>query len=262
MHRHTLVAAAGLLLLTSPLAGQTPPLFATEREPRTVPNAILSITPYFGLRSPLVSDRQATVVLPGRHPIAVDLTGERRGGGIAGAEAELRFGPIGFVASLAASNPDPILVTSETPTGAISQVSTDGASVFFARAAISYRFAEPADEDAMRKYRPAAYIAIGPAIVREDYSGDGLLSLGDDDDDIVDNWALAISLKGIQPLGTRHVALHFGLEDYVTFWNTHDAEQRRLERFLDLQPGTVLDANFDYDETHILIVHIGLSFRL
>jgi hypothetical protein len=201
-------------------------------------------------------------VLPGLRPLAVDLTGERRGGGIGGAEAELRlFGPIGVVASLAASNPDQILVTSQTSTGAIAQVSTDGASVFFARAAISYRFAEPRD-DGMRKYRPAAFIAIGPAIVREDYSGDGLLSLGDDDDDIVDNWALAISLKGIQPLGTPRVALHFGLEDYVTFWNTRDAEQRRLERFLDLQPGTVLNANFDYDETHILLVHIGLSFRL
>jgi hypothetical protein len=262
MHRHTLVAAAGLLLLSSPLAGQTPPLFGSEREPPTVHNAVLSITPYFGLRSPLVSDRQATVVLPGRHPIAVDLTGERRGGGIAGAEAELRFGPIGFVASLAASNPDHVLVTSETPSGAISQVSTDGASVYLARAAISYRFAEPHDEDGMRKYRPAAYIAVGPAIVREDYSGDGLLSLGDDDDDIVDNWALAVSLKGIQPLGSRHVALHFGIEDYITFWNTDDAERARLERFLDLQPGTVLDANFNYDETHIFLVHIGLSFRL
>lgn len=262
MHRHTLAAAAGLLLLSSPLAGQTPPLFSANREPEVVPNAVLSITPYFGLRSPLVSDRQATVVLPGRNPIAVDLTGERRGGGIAGAEAELRFGPIGFVASLAASNPDHVLVTSETPSGAISQVTTDGASVYFARAAISYRFAEPSDEDGMRRYRPAAFIAIGPAVVREDYSGDGLLSLGDDDDDIVDNWALAISLKGIQPLGSRHVALHFGIEDYVTFWNTDDAEQRRLERFLDLQPGTVLNANFDYDETHIFLVHLGLSFRL
>src|SRR5690606_15457963 len=115
-------------------------------------------------------------------PIAVDLTGERRGGGIAGAEAELRlFGPVGVVASVAASNPDQVLVTSETPSGAISQVSTDGASVFFARAGISYRFAEPEDKDGMRRYRPAAYIAIGPAIVREDYGGDGLLSLGDDD---------------------------------------------------------------------------------
>jgi hypothetical protein len=260
MHRLSVAAAATLLLATSPLAAQTPPLYSPDRAPRPVPNAFITITPYMGLRSPLVSDRQATVVLPGVIPMAFDLQAERRGGGIAGAEAELRFGAVGLVASLAVTNPDDILVTTETESGLISQTTVDGASVYFARAGISYRFPEPRDEDGLRKYRPAAFISIGPAIVREDY-GDGMFAL-DDDDDTVDNWALAISIKGVQTLGTDRLAVHFGLDDYITYWDPDDAEQRRLERFLNLQPGTVLGSDFDYDETHILLVHIGLSFRL
>lgn len=262
MHRHRLAVAAGLLLaLPLTAAAQPDPYYASDRTPAPVPNALFTVTPYFGLRSPLVSQRRATVVLPGLVPVVVDLSGERVGGGIAGAEAELRlFGPIGIVGSFAASNPDGILVTTQTESGALSQVEVDGASVYFARAALSYRFPEPDDPDGLRKYRPAAYIAVGPALVREEY-GEGVLSLGDSGDR-VDNWALAISLKGVQPLGTPRIALHLGLEDYVTFWNPDDDERRRIEQFLSLQPGTVLNADFDYDETHIIMVHLGISFRL
>jgi hypothetical protein len=259
MHRRTVVAAALLLSAAPPLAAQTSPLHESD-EPRTVPNAILAITPYFGLRSPLLSDRRTTVVVPGDFPRAFDLRGEHTGGGIAGAEAELRFGAVGIVGALAVSNPDKFLITSETPQGAIAQMHAEGPSVYFARAGISYRFPDPGDEDGMRKYRPAAYITIGPAVLREDYS-DGALSLPDEDDTI-DNWALAVSLKGVQTLGTNRLAVSFGIDDYVTFWDQDDAERRRLERFLNLAPGTVVDAAFDYDETHIIMVHLGLSFRL
>jgi hypothetical protein len=260
MHRRTVVAAALLLSAAPPLAAQTPPLYESD-DPRPVPNAFLTITPYVGLRSPLLSDRTTTIVLPGAIPRMFELQSERRGGGIAGAEAELRFGSVGLVGSLAVSNPDQFLVTSQTDQGTITQTHADGPHVYFARAGISYRFADPGDEDGMRKYRPAAYIAIGPAVVRQDFDG-GVLDLADEDN-TVDSWALAISLKGVQTLGTDRLAVHFGIDDYVTFWDEDDAQQqRRLERFLDLRPGTVLDANFDYDETHVIMVHLGLSFRL
>lgn len=261
MHRLTLVAAATLLCSSAPLAAQTPPLYQIDREPRAVPNAFFTLTPYVGLRSPLLSDRTTTIVLPGAIPRAFELQSERRGGGIAGAEAELRFGAVGLVGAVAVSNPDQFLVTSQTSNGTIAQTRADGPSVYFARAGVSYRFTDPGDEEGMRRYRPAAYISVGPAVVRQDYDG-GVLSL-DDDDDTIDSWALAISLKGVQTLGTDRLAVHFGLDDFVTFWDQNDArQQRRLEQFLDVRPGTVLDANFDYDETHILLVHIGLSFRL
>jgi hypothetical protein len=259
MHRLTVVAAATLLVSTSPLSAQTPPLYESD-EPRTVPNAVLAITPYFGLRSPLLSDQRTTVVVPGDFPRAFDLQGQHAGGGIAGAEAELRFGAVGIVGSLAVSNPDKFLITSQTPQGAIAQMHADGPSVYFARAGISYRFPDPGSEDGMRKYRPAAFITIGPAVLREDYR-DGPLALPNADNTI-DNWALAISLKGVQTLGTNRLAVHFGIDDYVTFWDQDDAERQRLERFLNLAPGTVIDAAFDYDETHIILVHLGLSLRL
>lgn len=260
MHRLTVVAAATLLASASPLSAQTSPLY-DDPEPRSVPNAFFTLTPYVGLRSPLLSDRTTTIVLPGAIPRAFELQSERRGGGIAGAEAELRFGAVGLMGSLAVSNPDQFLVTTETPQGAITRTQAEGPSVYFARAGVSYRFADPGDEDGMRKYRPAAYIALGPAVVRQDFDGTALSVPGEDD--TIDSWALAISLKGVQTLGTNRLAVHFGIDDYVTFWDQDDSrQQRRLERFLDLRPGTVLDANFDYDETHVILVHLGLSFRL
>jgi hypothetical protein len=237
--------------------GALPASGAAQRS-QPLPQSRLSITPFVGGRSSFVDNRQVTLVLPGLVPLVVSFQG-RGGGGTAGAEMDFRlFGPVGISGAFAITNPDDLLVIAQAREGAITQFEVDGPRVWFARAGISYRLPEPPPQT--RDFHPAAYISVGPALVRQDYGG-GTFDLPGSDNH-VDSWAVNIAVKAVQRLGSPHLALHLGVEDYVTFWNPDDLEQRRIERFLALQPGTVLNADFDYDRSHIFLFHVGLAFRL
>lgn len=244
-----ILALAGLGIL---------PASGTAQRSQPLPQSRLNITPFVGGRSPFVDNRQATLILPGLVPLVISFQGQG-GGGVAGAEMDLRlFGPVGVAGAFAFTNPDDLLVITQASEQALAQFEVDGPRVWFARAGISYRLPEP--PPATRGHHPAAYISVGPALVRQDYRG-SVFALPEGDNQ-VDSWAVNIAFKAAQRLGSPHVALHLGVEDYVTFWNPDELERRRIERFLDLQPGTVLNADFDYDRTHVVLLHIGLAFRL
>lgn len=250
---------AGFLLLATPVASDAQ-LFPDEDHILSVSRARLSVTPFLGVRAPLVSNRRAAVVVTGRaHPTVVVFDAQQDGGGVAGLEAELRLvGPFAVAGALGFTNPDDMVTTIRSEGGVVTQTVLQGPSVWFARADLSYEL--PAPNPDVRPYRPAAYLMLGPALLREDY-GDGILSLGNDDDTI-DNWAMHVGIKALMPMGSRGAVLYLSFEDYATFWNPRDDDQQRLERLLSLEPGTVLSTGFDYNTTHVLMLNVGLALRL
>lgn len=255
------VLLAPLLPLPAPAQLDPPePYEADDTAPERVRNARISITPLIGWRVPIAQDRREALVVPGRlSPLAVELQTRHTGNGIAGLEAELRlFGPVGIAGALAYSNPDNRILVAETPQGALTQVAFRGASLWFARAGLSFRLPEPVPD--RRDYRPAAFLVVGPALVREDY-GDASLALPDGRDRI-DSWALHMGVMALFPIGAPGVYLRLGVENYATFWNPHDAERRRVEQAMQLQPGTLLNASLGANRTHVVMASFGLSLRL
>lgn len=250
-----LISLLGLPALAPRLSAQEDPSPKILEAPRSR----LVITPLLGARVPLLAERQERVVVPGELlPLPVLFETRGAGGGVAGVEAELRLiGPVGIAAAFAFTNPDELLLKVETPNRALLQVPYRGPSVWFSRVDLVYRLPDP--EPDKRSYRPAAYVSVGPARVREMF-GDAVLALAGED--VVDSWALHMGAKAILPFGSRHVLFHVGLEDYATFWNPHDAERVRVERALRLQPGTLVDLSLGTNRTHVLMANIGLSFRM
>jgi hypothetical protein len=165
---------------------------------------------------------------------------------------------LGIAGAFAFTNPDEIIMKAETPNGNLVQVPFRGPSVTFARLGLSYRLPEPSPDN--RDYRPAAYLLMGPARVQESY-GDAALSLPAQNQEI-ESWALHLGLKAVFPFGSPNVLLQVGLENYATFWNPSDAEAQRLERALELQPGTLLDTSLGVNRTNVLMLNFGVSLRL
>jgi hypothetical protein len=131
-------------------------------------------------------------------------------------------------------------------------------SLWFARAGLSIRLPEPSPDT--RAHRPAAYLMLGPALVREQY-GDGPFALPDQDDRL-DSWALHMGAGAVVPVGMRGLFVLLAAENYATLWNPNDAEMARVERAMQLQPGTLLNASLGANRTHLLMFSLGLSFRV
>jgi hypothetical protein len=255
-----LICAALLLGVGGPPVVMGQALGDAPREVQSVRVGRLGITPLLGVRAPLVSQRRATVIVPGGFsPLVVVFDGRGGDGGTVGAEVDLRLvGPVGVAAALTFSNPDEVLTTVRHGEGTISQNVLKGPTVAFARLNLIYELRAPHPED--RNYRPAAFVMIGPAVAREDY-GHGMLALSDGADR-VDNPALHVGIKALMPFGSPSLVLHLSAENYATFWNPRDQERRRVERLLELQPGTATSTGFDYNTTHVFMFNVGLSLRL
>jgi hypothetical protein len=248
------------LSLPTPALGQVQVPDAELDTPEHVPRARLSITPFIGWRAPIAQDRREAVIVPGALvPLAVELETRHVGSGVAGLEAELRlFGPVALAGAVAYSNPDNRILSAETPAGTFTQVSIRGPAVWFGRAGLSLRLPEPVPD--ARRYRPAGFVMFGPALVREDY-GQTTLALPDSPDR-VDNWALHMGARGVFPVGARGVYLLLSFENFATFWDPEDPERARIERAMELQPGTLLNASLGANRTHLLMASFGLSLRL
>jgi hypothetical protein len=229
-------------------------------EPPHVPQGRFSVTPFIGWRAPVAQDRREVVIVPGHLlPLAVEVEARPAGGGVAGVETELRIaGAVGVNAALAFSNPENRILSAETPEGSYTQASFRGPSLWFARAGLSIRLPEPSPDT--RAHRPAAYLMLGPGLVREVY-GDGPLALPDRNDRL-DSWALHMGARAILPIGMPGLFILLAAENYATLWNPNDGELARMERAMQLQPGTLLNASLGANRTHLLMFSLGLSIRV
>lgn len=236
----------------------TAALGAQDRAPVAMRQARLSITPLVGLRTPLLTARTTPVIVAGSLiPAAVSLQPQRGAGATAGAEVDLYLGGrAGVTGAFLYTNPDPIVLTTQPVQNIVSQLRINGPSVWFARAGVSYRL--PEAEWIEGTVLPAGYLMVGPALVRQDFTGSALRLGGEDD--TLDSWAVHLGYRALFPIGSPNFAIQVTLEDYVPFWN-RAGEEERLERILTFEPGTVVSADFGYDRPHILMLNVGLALR-
>jgi hypothetical protein len=187
---------------------------------------------------------------------------ENRGGGVAaGLNAEYRItGPLNAVAGVAysASNEDEINVTQVGGTTENTvRYSSDGAEMWLIKAGFQYRLPDPVPDN--RRFHPAAYITVAPALIVMDHPD----IAGLDNEDVTGtsrNFGLNLGVDAVSNLGTRGLALSFALEDFVTFWNEDDRVLRDqvLLGGLFEEPVTI---NYDASVANVLLLRAGLSWR-
>ncbi|MGH7506022.1 MAG: hypothetical protein ACRELX_10240, partial [Longimicrobiales bacterium] len=69
-----------------------------------------------------------------------------------------------------------------------------------------------------------------------------------------------VGLNAQVPFGWRGVALQFGIEDFLIFWD--NAELARRTDAVFERNGLLSQSSVDADPSHMLLLRAGLSFRL
>jgi hypothetical protein len=246
---HVLVLA-GLLLFPTVVSAQF-------REP--FPYARVTVTPLIAYRFPYVTRVEGTVYTATEVEFAEFR--ERRGGGtVLGGELEVRIvGPLSVVGGVGFAEP------------ADNLVSTDGGpedrfvgpEVWYYSAGLSLRLPEPTPD--YRRFPLVASLSVAPALVREVPQRSPLPP--DHPQFVPSPWsaishrAVNVGFKSTLLLGTRHLALQFGLNDFITFWNDTELERQLEEAYR--QPPLFLNVIADYNQgvSHVLQGHVGISFR-
>ncbi|HEX6036850.1 hypothetical protein [Longimicrobium sp.] len=255
--RFGVLALAGVLALPAAASAQNNGGFANQPPADLVPYTRFAITPWVGLRSPYGSGEYFAITESGTQ-YQLD---EDRGGGVAvGLNAEFRItGPLNLVAgaTYSAADEDEITVTTGTTTTTTSTFLADGPEMWFVKAGLQYRLPDPIPDN--RRFHPAAYVTVAPALVVTDYPE----IQGLDNDDVngsSSHFGLNLAVDAVSNVGSRGLALSFGLEDYITFWNQDDVRLRDevLLGSLFEEPVTI---NYDSNSANILVLRAGLSWR-
>lgn len=254
--RFGVLALAGLLVLPAIAHAQNDDGFVVQASPELVPYTRFAITPWIGIRVGYGSGDYYAITESGQQY----RLGENRGGGAAvGLNAEYRLtGPLNLVAgaTYSAANEDEIRVTT-LDANTTTAFTSNGPQVWFFKAGLQYRLPDPVPD--FRRFHPAAYVTVAPSLVVMDHAEiDGL-----DNDDVTGtsrHFGLNLGVDAVANLGSRGLALSFGLEDYVTFWN-QDRVRIRDEVLLGglFEEAVVVD--YDAASANILLLRAGLSWR-
>ncbi|HEX2092291.1 MAG TPA: hypothetical protein VHG28_07805 [Longimicrobiaceae bacterium] len=249
--RGRLLALAGLLALPSLAAAQLPDL---GRPPGQLPDSRFALTPFVGIRIPYTTDDEF-VFTEGGPSYRVE---ETRGGGlVGGVEVEARaWGPLRVLGSLAygASGDHDITLTSSEGdvTGGLG---VDAPQTWLGKLALAYRLPEPRPDN--RRFHPAAFVSAGPSLVRMDFEDDAALgTLGD----ATHHWGVNLGIHTAAAIGSR-VAIHLGLEDYLTFWDTDRLAEREAAIYSAFL-GREATVDFDGSSSNLLMLRAGVSIRL
>ena len=247
MHSCWIVALAAALLVPGTAAAQA---FMV------LPDSRVALTPFVGYRFPFSIEGTRTLTRFDFIETAA-FEEDRRGGAALGAELEVRaFGLFSLVGAFAYSRPGRIEQTIETG-DALVTVEADGPQIWFAKAGLLLRLPEPAPD--RRRYRPAGFLVVAPALVRESYRTSALFepdpTTPEGSSNAIHHPALNFGAAVVTPLGSPNVALSVGFEDYVTFWDTDALAERDLAS----TPG--LQAEYSYNQSHVFFLRAGLSFR-
>jgi len=253
--RFGVLALAGLLALPAVAAAQTDGTFAAQPPANLVPFTRFAVTPWVGVRVGYGYGDYFAFTEGGQQ---YRLDEERGSGMAAGLNAEFRLlGPLNLVGGVAysAGNEDELNVVSLADSARVSFVS-DGPEIWFVKAGVQYRLPDPVPDN--RRFHPAAYITVAPALIVVDYADiDGV-----DNEDVngtTRNFGVNIGVDAVSNLGSRGLALSIALEDFVTFWD----EERELRDQVLLgglfeEPVTI---NYDASVSNILLLRAGLSWR-
>lgn len=252
--RFGVLALSGLLALPATAAAQAPGGFGMEPSPDLVPYTPFAVTPWVGLRLGYGSGNYFVFTEEGRQFAATDARG---GGPAVGVNIEARIsGPLNLVAGLGYTGGDQDVTTLVPPQGDPITFQSDGPAVLFAKAGLQYRIPDPIPDN--RRFHPAAFITVAPAVVVMDYAD--IAGFGEDVTGSSTHFALNLGVDAVTNIGSRGLALSLGFEDYVTFWDRGRTRVRDEVFF-----GAVLDEPvlIDYDArlSNLLMLRIGASWR-
>lgn len=236
------LALAGLLALPAAAAAQDPV------PPGQLPPARVAVTPFVGLRVPYSTGDAYLFLSDG----SVYHVAEQRGGGaLAGAEVEARLrGPLSVLGSLAFGTSGDHEIRLTGSGGETADYLDDAPETWMGKLALAYRLPEPRPDN--RRFKPAGYLLVGPSWVRTSWA--------DGDFDAANHFGVNFGVHTAATLGTPRLALHLGIEDYLTFWDIDRLAERNAVlygREFDDEVGV----DIDYDSSHLVMLRAGLSFR-
>jgi hypothetical protein len=248
------LALVGLLALPVAAAAQTPGGTAPEGSSNLVPYSAFGITPWVGLRLGYGSGPYYIRTGDG----SVYRLNETRGGGAAlGLNLEARVrGPLNLVGGFGYTAADQDVLSIEDENGSGGSIVVDGPRVFFAKAGLQYRLPDPVPDN--RRFHPAAFVTVAPAVVITDFPAYG--GFDDDVNGSATHFALNLGVDALTRIGSRGLALSIGFEDYITFWN-QGRMRRRDEAFLGDVFETPVVVDYDSRLSNVLILRLGGSWR-
>lgn len=252
--RFGVLALAGLLALPAAAAAQNDGGFASEPPPELVPYTRFAVTPWVGFRVPYGSGNYFAFTESGTQ---FQLDEDRGGGAAVGLDAAYRItGPLNLVAGVGYSGADQNELTVIDQDGNALQFQSDGPEVWFVKAGMQYRLPDPIPDN--RRFHPAAYITVAPALVFMDWPE--FEGFDDDVNGRTRNFALNIGFDAVTNIGSRGLALSFTVEDYLTFLDEDHIRVRDEALLGDLFEEPVV---IDYDQStnNILVLRAGISWR-
>lgn len=253
--RFGVLALAGLLALPAAAAAQNSGGFAAEPPANLVPFTRFAVTPWIGLRVPYGTSDYFVVTESGDQ-FVLD---EDRGGGVAvGLNAQYQIsGPLNLVAGAAFSAGDEDQIQVSDIDGNSTGFVSDGAEIWFFKAGVQYRLPDPVPDN--RRFHPAAFITVAPALVVMDWPE----FEGFDSDDVngaSTHLGLNLGVDAVTNLGSRGLTLDFALEDYITFWDEDRVRVRDETLFSDLFAEPVV-VEYNGLSANILMLRAGVSWR-
>ena len=131
-----------------------------------------------------------------------------------------------------------------------------GANFLLAKAGVALRLRESVSEMQLRQLSASIFAA--PALVREmpkdDLSVDPALT------DAINHYGLNLGFEAEIPLNGDFVALQFGAEDFVVWWNESELADR-FDRGA-AGGGFATTSTVETDPSHMWVFRAGLTFRL
>lgn len=228
------------LLVLSPAAG-------AAQLPEVPRPARLSVSAYSGVRIPYTT---GVVTAVSADSAALFSVSEQRGGNpLVGVEARVAVvGRFSLVAGGAYSDGgiSDFFVDRSPGYAATPDVREryEGAT-WFARAGVSAHFQEAA-RPAENRARPATELTAAAGLVRQFAT---------------DHPAANIGFQGEFPLGSGAARLVLGLEDYFVFWDRDALAPVMAARLRNLVRDDVVDAQFMYRTSHLLLARAGVALR-
>jgi hypothetical protein len=240
-------ALAVAVLLAAPAAARAQATVDPRQTGPQLPYVRFAITQFVGMVVPSTTG-EAHLFAEGETVSITSVRRERGGALLVGAEAEYRFAKqwsaVGGAAVSARGND---AFTYTTNGEAADPLEGRGDRFTFAKLGVSYRIPDPAND--VRRFHPGGFISVAPALVHLDR--EGMSS--------VNSPAVNVGIAATAPIGrSRRLAFQLGLDDYLTFWDTHKLEAQDALLYATDGPVSVL---YDYSTSNLFTLRLGGSFR-
>jgi hypothetical protein len=251
------LALLGLLALPVAAAAQDRPVTSSDVPPQRLPESRFSVTPYVGARVPFTTGDIVFVDTAGKQS---RIRYERGGGPMVGVDVTGRIaGPVHLVGGFAFSSArNDVLHYQNLATGDTTTLEGPGPRVWFAKAGVQVRLADPTPDE--RRYHPSAFITVAPALVWTDW-GDitGLPAAANRSSH---HWAVNAGADAVTRIGrSAQWALLLGVQDYLVFWNTSDLAARDAALGATLA-GAPVAVNYTSSSNNLITLRLGVSYRI